>query len=46
MENPLDLVQRYIAVWHEPDVVKRRTAIETIWTPDGRARAIYQFIIQ
>jgi hypothetical protein len=30
-----DLVERYIAVWHEPDTSKRRSAIETIWTPEG-----------
>jgi hypothetical protein len=35
MNNTHDLVDRYIAVWHERDAVKRRTAVETIWTPDG-----------
>lgn len=35
MHNPQELVERYIAVWHEPDATSRRTAIEALWTPDG-----------
>jgi hypothetical protein len=30
-----DLVQRYVAVWTEPDPAKRRDAIEQLWTEDG-----------
>jgi hypothetical protein len=35
VHNPQELVERYVAVWHEPDATKRRAAIETLWTPDG-----------
>ena len=33
--NPHELIERYVAVWHERDAAKRRAAIELIWTPDG-----------
>jgi hypothetical protein len=29
------LVQRYVAVWTEPDPTARRKAIEQLWTEDG-----------
>jgi hypothetical protein len=29
------LVQRYVAVWTEPDPAARRKAIEELWTEDG-----------
>lgn len=35
MHNPQDLVERYVALWNEPDAAKRRAAIEALWTPDG-----------
>ncbi|GAA4490455.1 nuclear transport factor 2 family protein [Rhodococcus olei] len=30
------LAARYIAVWNETDPAARRTAIASLWTPDGR----------
>ena len=30
-----DLVERYVAVWNEPDAVVRRRMVEELWTPDG-----------
>lgn len=35
IDNPNDLVERYVAVWHEPDAAARRLAVEALWTPDG-----------
>jgi hypothetical protein len=35
VHNSQELLERYIAVWHEPDDAKRRALIETLWTPDG-----------
>jgi hypothetical protein len=35
VHNPQDLVERYVAVWHEPDASKRRATIEALWAPDG-----------
>ncbi len=33
---PLDqLIDRYLAVWHEPDPAARRLAVEELWAPDG-----------
>jgi hypothetical protein len=29
------LVERYMAVWHEPDAEERRKAITGLWAPDG-----------
>ncbi|MFF0575479.1 nuclear transport factor 2 family protein [Streptosporangium saharense] len=29
------LIDRYVAVWHEPDPVARRQAIAGLWDPDG-----------
>ncbi len=28
-------VERYVAVWNEPDAAARRRMIEELWTPDG-----------
>jgi hypothetical protein len=33
--NHQDLVERYVAVWHERDGARRRAAVEALWTPDG-----------
>jgi hypothetical protein len=33
--NARDLVERYVAVWSEPDAATRRAAIERLWTEDG-----------
>ena len=33
--NPKTLIDRYVAVWHEPEAARRRAAIESIWSPDG-----------
>lgn len=30
-----DLVQRYVALWNEPDADLRRAAIASLWRPDG-----------
>ncbi|MEH0424312.1 hypothetical protein [Streptomyces sp. B21-083] len=29
------LLERYVAVWNEPDAAARRAAIAALWTPDG-----------
>ena len=29
------LLDRYVAVWNEPDAGRRRAAIESLWLPDG-----------
>ena len=35
--NPLDeLVERYVAVWNEPDAAARRLRIAALWAADGR----------
>jgi hypothetical protein len=28
-------VERYVAVWNEPDAQVRRASVEALWTPDG-----------
>lgn len=33
--DPERIVQRYVAVWTEPDPSTRRKAIEQLWTEDG-----------
>ena len=30
-----DLMERYVAIWNEPDATRRRAQIETLWVPDG-----------
>ena len=34
-ELTLDFVDRYIALWTEPDPEVRRSTIEDLWAPDG-----------
>jgi hypothetical protein len=34
-EVTLDFVDRYVALWNEPDADVRRSIIEDLWTPDG-----------
>ena len=33
--DPRELVDRYVAVWNEPDAELRRKAIHELWTQDG-----------
>jgi hypothetical protein len=33
--DPKELVDRYVAVWIEPDADRRRKAIAELWTEDG-----------
>jgi hypothetical protein len=33
--DPKELVDRYVAVWSEPDAERRRRAIAELWTEDG-----------
>lgn len=33
--DPQELVNRYVAVWHEPDAELRRKAIHDLWAEDG-----------
>lgn len=35
MEAMTDFVDRYVAVWNEPDADARRRSIATLWAPDG-----------
>ena len=36
-QTPLDtLIDRYIAMWNEPDTARRRTLIARIWTDDAQ----------
>jgi len=35
MTDALDLADRYVAVWNEPDAGRRRTAISELWTEDA-----------
>jgi hypothetical protein len=30
-----EFIDRYVAVWNEPDAELRRQAVATLWTPDG-----------
>jgi hypothetical protein len=30
-----EFIDRYLAVWHEPDTKNRRAAVEELWTPDA-----------
>jgi hypothetical protein len=36
MNNSTDLVDRYIAIWNEPDAGRRRELIVDTWAEDGR----------
>jgi hypothetical protein len=33
--DPKELVDRYVAVWNDPDAERRRKAIAQLWTQDG-----------
>jgi hypothetical protein len=33
--DPKELVDRYVAVWNQPDAERRRKAITQLWTEDG-----------
>ena len=35
MDDTNELVDRYVALWNEPDAERRRVAIETLWKEDG-----------
>jgi hypothetical protein len=35
MRNPKELVDRYVALWNEPDPEARREAIRQLWARDG-----------
>jgi hypothetical protein len=35
MMNVMDLVDRYVAVWNEPNADERRKRIRSLWAPDG-----------
>jgi hypothetical protein len=35
MTETADIIDRYVAVWNEPDPALRRTAISAIWAPGG-----------
>jgi hypothetical protein len=35
MFEPQQIVDRYIAIWHEPDAARRRVAVAELWRPDG-----------
>lgn len=35
MSNPQDLVDRYAAIWNEPDAKRRRDAVAALWTEDA-----------
>ena len=35
MSQATELVDRYVALWNEPDPDRRRTEIVALWAPDG-----------
>jgi hypothetical protein len=35
MRNPIELADRYMAVWNEPSPEARRAAVRELWTEDG-----------
>ena len=35
MMNPTELAERYVALWNEPDLERRREAVHALWTEDG-----------
>ncbi|MFL6126243.1 hypothetical protein [Actinophytocola sp.] len=35
MRNPIELADRYVAVWNEPSAEVRRAAVCALWTEDG-----------
>ncbi|PPK68299.1 hypothetical protein V5P93_004596 [Actinokineospora auranticolor] len=36
MSDPIELADRYVAVWNEPDADARRAAVGDLWARDGR----------
>jgi hypothetical protein len=35
MPTPTELVERYVALWNEPDPERRRATVRALWTEDG-----------
>lgn len=35
MINPTELVERYVALWNEPDPERRRAEVHALWTEEG-----------
>jgi hypothetical protein len=35
MDNPTSIIDRYVAVWNEPDADVRRRRIAAVWAPNG-----------
>jgi hypothetical protein len=35
MQNVNDLAERYVALWNEPDVGRRREMVRALWTEGG-----------
>src|SRR5262245_14599004 len=35
MEKVNAIVDRYVGMWNEPDIDKRRLAVVSLWTPEG-----------
>jgi hypothetical protein len=35
LRNPIDLADRYVAVWNEPSPAARRAAVSALWAEDG-----------
>jgi len=35
MQNPNELAERYVALWNEPDIERRRATVRALWADDG-----------
>jgi hypothetical protein len=35
MPTPIDLAERYVALWNEPDPERRRATVRGLWSEDG-----------
>jgi hypothetical protein len=35
MPTPSELVERYVALWNEPDPERRRASVRALWSEDG-----------
>lgn len=35
MPTPTELAERYVALWNEPDLERRRATVRELWTEDG-----------
>lgn len=35
MPSPNELVERYVALWNEPDPERRRSSVRALWSEDG-----------